>query len=228
MTKSTVVAAAILIAALAAPAQAQDTRPPFDIEGGYIGFAGLLKFNLNGKTFDGETVYKEIDGEELLLLPKLTSRTLPKFIFGFRTHKGALEFSYERGRHDATIFDFPIGAVFNSFNVDGRFFFLKHRQFQPHLLLGLGFPWLTIEEGSAASDQPDAEVGDARWRGLALNTEVGMTVFVTPEAGVSVGYAYKLMYYSRARGVSDRLFELKPAFRETSGTVVVMGFYTFK
>jgi hypothetical protein len=36
------------------------------------------------------------------------------------------------------------------------------------------------------------------------------------------------MYFNRATGVSGRVFELHPAFRETSGNVVVMGFYTFK
>jgi hypothetical protein len=223
-----VAAAAVMLAGLAAPAWSQEVRPPFDIEGGYVGFAGLLDFTLDGKTFDGETVYKEIDGEELLLLPRLRSRTLPKFVFGFRTAKGALEFSYERGRHDATFFEFPVGAVFNCINVDGRFFFLKHQRFQPHLVLGAAFPWLTIDDGSASSDQPDAEVGDARWRGLAANTEVGLTVFATPQAGVSIGYAYRWMYFSRATGVSDRLFELHPSFRETSGNLVVMGFFTFK
>lgn len=228
MTLGRSLAVALLLAGAASPAWSQEVRPPFDIEGGYVGFAGLINFNLDGKTFDGETWYKEVDGEELGILPRLQSRHLPKFVFGFRTAKGALEFSYERGRHDATFLDTSVGAVFNCVNVDGRFFFMKHQRFQPHLVLGVAFPWLTIDDGSASSDQPDAEIGDARWRGPALNTELGMTVFATPQAGISIGYTYRWMYFNRATGVSGRVFELHPAFRETSGNVVVMGFYTFK
>jgi hypothetical protein len=140
---------------------------------------------------------------------------------------GALEFSYERARHDATFLEFPVGAVFNAVNVDGRFFFLTKQRFQPHFLIGLGFPWLTVDDGSFENDTLEAEVGDARWRGPALNTEAGVTAFVTPRAGVSIGYSWRFIYFNRERGVSDTVFELKPAFRETSGNLVVMGFFTF-
>ena len=48
-------------------------------------------------------------------------------------------------------------------------------------------------------------------------------MFVTPRAGVSVGYSWRLIFFSRERGVSGRVFELKPPFKETSGNVVVAG-----
>ncbi|HEX7779380.1 MAG TPA: hypothetical protein VF424_09090, partial [Vicinamibacterales bacterium] len=78
--------AALVLVGWTSPAWAQETRLPFDIEGGYVGFGGLINFTLDGKTFDGETVYKEVNGEELAILPRLHSRTLPKFYFGYRTH----------------------------------------------------------------------------------------------------------------------------------------------
>ena len=227
-TAGRIACAALLLAGPArAWAQELPSRPPFDIEGGYVGFGTLINFTLDGKSFDGETIYKEVNGEGLAALPRLDSRNLPKFIFGFRTHKGALEFSYERARHDASIFDVPLDVQFNCINVDGRFFFLKHQRFQPHLVLGVAFPWLSVEDGVVSSDRPDAEVGDASWRGPGLNTEVGLTAFITPQAGVSVGYAYRWMYFSRMRGLNDEVFRLEPSFKETSGNVVVMGFWTF-
>jgi hypothetical protein len=226
MTRS-ITAAAILIASLAAPARAQDTRPAFAKEGAYVGFAGLIDFNLDARTFDGRTIYKEVDGEEFSILPRLSGRNLPKFIVGFRTRQGALEFSWERGRHDATFFDFPVGAVFNSVNIDGRFFFRTHDFIQPHFLIGLAFPWLTVDDGSFESEDPDADFADARWRGPALNTEGGVTIFVTPRTGISAGYSWRLIFFNRERGVSGKVFELKPPFKETSGNIVVMGFYTF-
>ena len=94
-------------------------------------------------------------------------------------------------------------------------------------MLGVAFPWLSVEDGSFSSDQPDAEVGDSSWRGPGLNTEVGLTAFITPQAGVSVGYAYRWMYFSRMRGLDNEVFKLEPSFKETSGNFVVMGFYTF-
>ena len=65
--------------------------------------------------------------------------------------------------------------MFNSVNIDGRFFFRTHHFIQPHFLIGLGFPWLTVDDGSFESESPDAAFGDARWRGPALNTEGGVT-----------------------------------------------------
>jgi hypothetical protein len=219
--------AAILLATLATVAQAQDLRPPYAKEGAYVGFGGLIDFNLDARKFDGLHIYQEEGGEEFAILPLLQGRNLPKFIVGFRTGKGALEFSWERGRHDATFFDFPVGAVFNSVNIDGRFFFRTHHFVQPHVLIGLAFPWLTVDDGSFENDTPEAEVGDSRWRGPALNTEGGVTVYVTPRAGVSVGYSWRLIFFNRNRGVSGKVFEMKPPFKETSGNVVITGFFTF-
>ncbi len=218
---------ALLLAGFVTPVAAQDVRVPFAKEGAYVGFAGLIDFNLDARSFDGQTIYKEIDGEEFSILPRLLGRNIPKFIVGFRTQKGALEFSYERGRHDATFLDFPVGAVFNAINIDGRFFLRTYDRFQPHFVVGLAFPWLTVDDGSFASDQDDADFADARWRGPALNTEAGLTAFITPQAGVSFGYAFRLIYFNRERGVSGKVFELKPPFRESNGNVVVMGFFTF-
>ena len=42
-----------------------------------------------------------------------------------------------------------------------------------------------------------------------------------------MGYAYRMMWFDRMTGVSDRLFYLRPRFRETSGKVIVTGLFTF-
>jgi hypothetical protein len=44
---------------------------------------------------------------------------------------------------------------------------------------------------------------------------------------VSVGYAFRLMGFRRVKGVSGEIFQLDPPFRETSGSPVLMGFFTF-
>ena len=60
-----------------------------------------------------------------------------------------------------------------------------------------------------------------------VNTEAGVTVFRTPRVGVSVGYAYRVMWFDRASGATDKLFYLRPRFRETSGSVAMSGLLHF-
>jgi hypothetical protein len=109
-------------------------------------------------------------------------------------------------------------------NVDSKLFFLTRGRVQPHVVVGLAVPWLTVEDGAFDGE---GQVDDARWRGLGLNTEVGVTVFPHPRFGVSAGYAFRLIGFRTATGVSGTLFELKPPFKETSGSPVITAFYIF-
>jgi hypothetical protein len=216
----TLVAISLLIAV---PASAQ-TRRGFAREGMYVGLATLPDFTLDGRTFDGTTVYQEVDGDEIGILPRLDSQRMFRGVVGFRARPFALEFSYERTHHQGTFLDTTGEATFNAFNVDGRVFFLTSGRFQPHLVVGLALPWLTVVDGS--SDGTGA-VGDGRWRGPGLNTEAGVTIFPHPRIGVSIGYTFRLIGFRRATGVSGEVFELDPPFKETSGSPVVLGFFTF-
>jgi hypothetical protein len=66
-----------------------------------------------------------------------------------------------------------------------------------------------------------------RLRGYGVNTEAGVTIFPVPEFGIGVGYSYRVLWFDRGTGVSDTLFELRPRFRETSGTVAITGTFVF-
>lgn len=210
-------------AAVPARAQAQAPQPGFARERMYVGIALLPAFTLDGVTFDGETGYVEEGGTEVFILPKLDSRSMPRIVAGFRTRPFALEISFERTRHDGTFLDLTGEAAFNAVNVDGKFFFNTGSRIQPHVAAGLAFPWLTVYDGSSDADL----VGDATFRGQGLNLEGGVTVFATRSVGVSAGYAWRVMWFNRVRGVNDEPFRLRPRFRETSGSVIVMGFVTF-
>jgi hypothetical protein len=210
----------------AAPAVAQVNRG-YAKTGAYVGAAGLVNFTFDGKIFDGTTVYREEGGEELGILPRLDENNLLRTVLGFRARAAALEFSYERSRHTGDFIGFDVPAVYQTINVDARMFFLTRGRFQPHALAGLAFPWLTVEDGGATSDQPDAEIGDVTWRGQGLNLEAGVTVFLHPRVGVSAAYNYRILWFNRAQGVSGTTFELRPRFRETAGSPVLMGFFTF-
>lgn len=217
-------AASLFVLSLATPALGQSEPPAgFAREGAYIGLAGSFDFTFDGETFDGMSGYEAIDQPEFVILPHLDKQDLRRFVVGFRATQFALEFSYDRSEHTGTFLDEPGTADFNSINVDIRLFALPHSRIQPHALVGLAFPWLTITDGSFF----EGDIGDATFRGQGLNTEIGVTGFVHPRIGASLGYTYRVMWFDRVRGVSDTPYDLMPNFRETSQGLLAMAFFTF-
>src|SRR5690242_11121240 len=168
---------------------AQDDGPPpgYAAQGTYIGIEPLINTTFDGITFDGQGVYQEIGGPQIGILPKLDRKNTLRVVVGFRSRPLALEFSYERATHGGTFLGLPVDSVSQAFNIDSRWFFNTAHRLQPHILIGLSFPLLTVKDGVTDG----VEIGDARWRATGLNTEVGVSYFVTPHAGVSVGYAYR-------------------------------------
>ena len=214
----------ICIGVGASPAAAQGSpEPGFARERMYLGFSMLPDFTLDGVTFDGNTVYVEEGGDETFILPRLDAKTMPRIVAGFRTRPFALEISYERAKHKGTFLDLEGEAAFNVISIDTKFFFNTASRIQPHVVAGLAFPWLTVYDGSFEGDLVD----DGRFRGQGLNLEGGVTAFATRGIGVSVGYAYRVVWFNRAQGVTETSYRLRPRFRETSGTLNVMAFVTF-
>ena len=214
----------LIVLICASPAAAQQAPGSGGAkEGGFVGVTFMPGFTFDGETFDGLTVYKEIDGEELVFLPKLDKQPLIRAILGYRGRKAALEISYDRTQHDGTFIDFPLDATYQAINADGRFFFNTGGRIQPNFVVGASFPWFNVKDGSLL----DPEVGDARFRGYGLNTEAGVTLYPTPALGIGVGYSYRMIWFDRVTGVSDTLFELRPRFRETSGAIAITGTFVF-
>jgi hypothetical protein len=209
--------------AFAAPAAAQMPQPGAVKEGGFVGVTVMPGFTFDGETFDGQSAYKQIDGEELVFLPKLDKQPLIRAILGYRARNASLEISYDRTQHDGTFDVFPLDATYQAVNVDGRYFFAPSSRVQPHVLLGGSFPWFNVEDGGVL----DEDVGDARFKGYGLNTEVGVTVFPTRQLGIGVGYSYRVIWFDRVTGVTDTLYELRPRFRETAGAVAITGTFIF-
>ena len=217
------VAVPALIVIFATPAFSQEGPHGYAKEGGYVGVSGLLGFTFDGNVFDGETVYIEEGGDELMMLPKLEKRNLFRAILGHRWEKGAFGVSYDRTKHTGTFLDESAEATFQAVNFDGRFFLATHGPVQPHVLAGGSIPWLRIKDGSYL----DPVVKDARIRGYGVNTEAGVTVFPHPKVGVGIGYSYRVMWFDRASGATDRLFDLRPRFRETASGLAMSALFTF-
>ena len=214
----------------AAPVFAQNPppKPPgFAKVGMYVGVAGLPNFSLDGVTFDGNTLYREIGGPEVAILPKLDTGPMFRIVAGFRAKPAALELSYERREHAASFLDIPGTAAFNAFNIDAKIFFLTERRIQPHVVAGFAFPWLIVHDGSFSNDTETAEVDDASFTGPAANLEAGVTVFATPRIGFSAGYHFRYIWFTNYRGVGEKEFKLVPWFGERTNSAIVMGFFTF-
>jgi hypothetical protein len=214
-----------ILACAALPAAAQDdsSEPGYAVQGTYVGVAPLLGFALDGITFNGETAFQEIDGPQIGILPKLDKKNMLRAVVGFRARPVAIEFSYELSHPGGTFQGLPVSSKFQAFNIDSRWFFNTFGRIQPHIVVGIAFPLLTVFDG--VSD--GTSIGDARWRATGLNTEVGLTIYANPRAGVSVGYVYRPLWFTTVRGLNDSTFELRPRFRESSANPEVLAFFTF-
>jgi hypothetical protein len=223
----TAVLALLIVCTVPVTAWSQDQQG-FAKIGGYAGGSFVPQFTLNGESFDGWTYYQEIDGDEIVLLPKLDKQNMFRGILGYRGEQAALEFSYERTNHNGVFGEVGSGkATFQQVNVDMRYFFLTRARVQPYVLLGGGLPWLTIEDGSFLEDEPEAGSGDGSFKGYALNTEVGVTVYPHPQLGIVVGYGYRPIWFDRASGITETTFDLRPRFRESSKGLTVTALVTF-
>ena len=223
----TTLLAFLIVCAVPVAALSQEQQG-FAKVGGYAGGSFAPAFTLDGDTFDGFTLYKEIDGDEVALLPKLDKQKMFRAILGYRYDRAAFEFSYERTSHNGVFAEVGTGeATFQQFNIDTRFFFLTRGRIQPYILAGAGFPWLSIKDGSFLLDDPGTGFGDGVFKGYAVNTEIGVTVYPHPQIGVVLGYEYRPIWFDRATGITDTPYELRPRFRESSKGFVFTTLLTF-
>jgi hypothetical protein len=218
---------ALLMIWMVPSAASSQEQKGFAKVGGYAGVTFAPKFTFDGDTFDGMTFYREVGGDEILILPKLDEQLLIKGILGYRGNWAAVEFSYERTKHDATFAEGTGETIHQSINLDGRFFFLSKGPIQPYVLAGAGLPWLTVKDGSFLEDEPEAGLDDGSFKGWVFNTEVGVTVYPHRQIGIAVGYSYRWFWFDRATGITDKLYHLRPRFKENSNGLVITGLVTF-
>jgi hypothetical protein len=198
-------------------------QPAFAKTGAFLAVSALPDFTLDGLTFDGSTIYREVDGDEFMILPRLDAKRSVRAIAGFRSTRGAFEVGYEQTKHAGRFLDMTGEATFHAITFDERIFFLTRGRIQPYGLLGLSLPWLTIKDGSFL--EPD--VADGSFRGFGVNTELGVAVFVHPRVGINAGYRYRAMWFDSASGVTDTTYKLRPRFRETTGSIAIGASFTF-
>jgi hypothetical protein len=214
---------AFCLVAFASDARSQETSSGFAKNGVYVGATSVPNFTFDGITFDGSSYYRQVDGDEIIILPRLDSTSTVRAVGGYRSTRGSFEVGYERTKHTGTFMDVSGDATFQALNFDERIYVLTRGRIQPYGLAGLSLPRLTVKDGSVVGEQ----VGDGSFHGFGLNTEAGVTVFAHPRVGISVGYRYRIMWFDTAKGVSGTTYELRPRFRETAGNMSMGVFFTF-
>lgn len=216
-----VVGANLALCLTAAVAWGQTPASRYAKEGAIVGVSGTLDTTLEGDYFDGDHFFR--DSEEVFLVPRLNRRSNMRVMAGFRGGSGAFEASYEQTTHDGSFAGLTGVARLHAINLDGRFFFATRTRVQPHVLIGLAIPWLTVEEGAATR----TETGNVTYTGPGVNAGAGVTVYVHPRLGINVGYSYRAIWFLRGNGVLGRDNELKPAPRGTMRGVTVGTTVTF-
>ena len=208
-----------VIIILAAPAWAQEmeARKGFNKSGGYAGVSFMPQFKFDGVTFDGESIYKEIGGEEFTILPRLNSQPMVRFALGYRGRQAVIELSYERTHHDGVFMGATGDAVFQAANIEGRYYFAPDYRIQPYVAVGGSMPFFNVKDGSFLHD----DVADAKFKGYGASAEAGVVIYLVRQLGISVGYNYRVLSFDQVTGVQDKLFDLKPRFRENTKSVIV-------
>ena len=219
---------ALLIVCVVPVAAFSQEQQSFAKVGGFAGGSFAPAFTFDGETFDGFTAYREVGGDEVALLPRLDEQSMFRGVLGYRYERATIELSYERTNHTGMFADIATGeATFQQISVNSRLFFLTHSRVQPYVMGGGGFPWLSIKDGSFLLDEPEAGVGDGSFKGYALNTEVGVTIYPHRQVGVVLGYEYRPIWFDRASGVTDTQYKLRPRFHESSQGFVFSTLFTF-
>src|SRR5262245_20299602 len=93
--------------------------------GGFAAGSFSPAFTLDGETFDGRTVYREVGGDEIAILPKLDEQMMFRGTLGYRYERATIEFSYERANHNGTFAELGTGqATYQQLSINSRLFFL--------------------------------------------------------------------------------------------------------
>lgn len=172
-------------------------------DGFYLGFS-FIHNSMSGD-FD-DTIFIVTDSEAYDV-PDVDSGTGFGIVAGWRRQKGAVEIGYQRTVHDTSSSFEDIGdseASFNVVDLNLKFdifaeadFFARHR-IRPYLLLGMGIPWMTIEDSASDGDS----YYDETFVGFGLNAGAGIAYYFHPQWAVTGGIIHRWNWFGSVEGES--------------------------
>lgn len=162
-------------------------------DGFYVG--GSLRYGEVEKDFDGQTFVS--GGGSAEVLPALDAGSGAGLALGMRGGGYSVEFNYSKLGHDGDWLGVPFDVESEFYGLDFRKHFREGARVQPHLLFGVGFGCVTVEDGSVGGGQ----VEDAVFNGLGLNLGGGLIYNITERLGLVLDVGYRFLSIGSVDGV---------------------------
>ena len=176
-------------------------------EGTYIG----VFFTKNQMSGDFDDTIAYVGVGEINDLPDVDDGTGLGIVLGFKspTKKGrgvAVEFGYQRSKHDASGILYGEGdATYSVIDLNFKIDVFARERIKPYVLLGLGITWVTIEDGLYTFPYGPEDTEDETFFGFALNAGAGAAYYFRPDLAVTGGVIYRWNRFSSVEG--DKLDE---------------------
>ncbi|MBN2345653.1 MAG: hypothetical protein JXO51_04620 [Candidatus Aminicenantes bacterium] len=187
---------ALLLAALAAPAQDEPPvvpQPPdkgaffFEVTSQYLSFS---RIDLNGSMVLG-------DADQVFFIPRIKTSLGFGIGLGRRFRSGLWSFSYLVSGHDVSFQGRDGTAVSRLVQVNARTFLLRTPPLRPFLHFGLNFPWLKVRKNVA---DRDGKLSDATYMGVGANAGAGLLAPVSSRMFFSASLMVRFVGYLYAFG----------------------------
>ncbi|MBN2019632.1 MAG: porin family protein [Sedimentisphaerales bacterium] len=192
----------ILCVTVVSSVQAEDQTSDsgFTVKQGFYIGAMYVNNSMSGD-FDDTVFYTS--GSKVYDVPDVDNGTGFGIVLGARGKDGAFELSYQRTNHDTSSSFVDIGdseATYNIIDLNFKFDVFARDRLRPYLLIGFGFPWLTIED--SMYDDDDGSYDDETFTGISFNLGAGLAYYLDPQWAITGGIIYRWNRFSSVEGKS--------------------------
>lgn len=183
----------------------------------YIGVVGTSVSISNTGEFTGTNYARtDLPAYEVFLLPSLQQNFGYGFLFGHREQDYAVELSYWCSNHTAVFgpatLNFPqnpsIGisqyqdsATYQSINVDFKRYFFTEQNLQPFLILGVGFPWITLNN---ADEDAFGDINSVTLAGLACDMGLGVEYYFDQHFAIQLSAIQRWASFDEFKGITGQ------------------------
>jgi hypothetical protein len=179
---------------LVCPTWAQESE---DVKNGFYLGAMFVHNSMSGD-FDETSLMTEEGDEELdndiVFVPELDDGTGFGLVLGRRYGKFSMEVGYQRTAHDTS---FGPGdeddAAYNVIDLNVKIDVFAQNKLRPYVLLGGGFPWLTVEDGTLDNS---GSLDDSKYYGFCLNAGVGVAYYFDPQWAITGGLIHRWNWFT--------------------------------
>jgi len=188
-----------------AVATEESAEEPEVVKNGFYLGAMFVYNNMTGD-FDDSTYY--VTYSDLYDVPDVDSGSGFGAVMGWRRDRGSIEIGYQRTSHDTSSSFTDMAesdASYNVIDMNLKVDVFAKSRVRPYILLGVGIPWLTIEDGSTDGDSYD----DETFVGICLDAGAGVSYYFRPQWAVTGGLIYRWNWFTSVDSTSldDNLSE---------------------